>query len=64
MSFVKDYLNDEATLEDIDAYVDRWHEGCASHLDLHEYLGLTSEEYSEWATNPSKLKEILESYMF
>ncbi len=64
MSFVKDYLNGKASPSDIDVYVERWHEGTASDLDLPEYLGLSKEEYSEWATHPSKLEEILESYKF
>lgn len=64
MSFVKDYLNGKASPEDIDSYVDKWHEGTESELDLHEYLGLSWEEYQEWATHPSKMEEILESYKF
>ncbi len=64
MSFVKDYLSGKVSPNDIDSYVEKWHEGTASSLDLHEYLGFTKEDYNEWATHPSKLEEILESYKF
>lgn len=36
----------------IDDRVDEWHKG-DSELPLHEYLGMTWEEYSDFVTKPS-----------
>jgi hypothetical protein len=48
--------------DDIDDYVDRWHEGAdgyAQVLTLHAYLGLTKAEYDRWVEVPSSLPDIL-----
>lgn len=64
MSFVKDYLDNKASPNDIDDYVESWHQGTASDLDLHQYLGFTKEEYNQWALHPSQIQDILDSYKF
>lgn len=33
--------------KNIDDTIDNWHNGI-SKLELHEYLGMTWDEYSEW----------------
>ena len=58
MNFVQKYLKGLVTEEDIDDYVDMWHESTCD-LKIHEYLGMTWQQYSLWAVRPSKLKEIL-----
>lgn len=45
---------------EIDNYIDKWHE--TPNLEvvpLHEYLGFTWYEYSQWVSNPSNLLLIL-----
>jgi len=52
----------EAEADDIDDYVDRWHEGADEHarvMTLHDYLGLTKAEYNRWVQAPSSLPDIL-----
>jgi hypothetical protein len=39
--------NMKATKENIDDLIDEWHES-NSELPLHEYLGLTWEQYKHW----------------
>lgn len=50
-----------ARIEDIDNEIDKWHfeEGPEEDLPLHEYLGMTHEEYSSWLTCPSSIAKIL-----
>jgi len=43
---------------EIDDYVDRWHDE-ASDQALHEYLGMTREEYAAWVKDASSLVGIL-----
>jgi hypothetical protein len=43
---------------DIDDYVVRWHEG-GTRQSLHEYLGLTWEEYALWVEQPQSLRLII-----
>lgn len=46
MNFKERYLSGECTLDDLDDYVARWHEGQDDGVDLHEYLGFTHDEYN------------------
>lgn len=34
--------------------IDAWHDGAGDGLELHEYLGMTWEEYAAWVEAPSK----------
>lgn len=43
----------------IDTYIDQWHLSPASTPDLHEYLGMTWEEYQLWVTTPSVIDLLL-----
>lgn len=43
---------------EIDDYVSEWHHG-ESDAELHDYLGLTWDEYSLWAEQPRALRLII-----
>lgn len=60
MSFIDLCLKGDLLIEEIDDYVEDWHEG-RDGLDqeLHEFLGMTLDEYSEWMRYPSILSYIL-----
>jgi hypothetical protein len=47
-------------LEEIDDFVDRWHEA-AERVELHDYLGMTIEEYSLWVRVPDALPYIIKA---
>jgi hypothetical protein len=47
-------LAGRAKLSDIDDYIDRWHDG-SSTLQLHDFLGLTWDEYAAWVNDPASL---------
>ena len=57
-SFVALALNGEVLMDEIDDYVGKWHEG-DSPLPLHEFLGMTRDEYSLWLDSPDALGLIL-----
>lgn len=61
-TFAEKYLNGEVLLDEIDDFVDEWHE---SDLDceIYEYLGLTQEEYFLWVEEDSVLAYIFEARM-
>lgn len=52
------YCVGDALATDIDDFIDEWHDG-DSDISLHEYLGMTHEEYKYWLENPSQLHWIL-----
>ena len=54
-TFMERYLRGEVTAEEIDDYVELWHESLGFSGELHEYLGMTWEEYGAWAETPSVL---------
>ncbi len=58
-TFVEAYLDGEASLDDIDIYIEKWHKSYEDN-ELHEFLGLTLEEYACWFENPDCLKGLLE----
>lgn len=57
-TFVDACLQGEAFADEIDNFVDRWHdEDC--DCDLADYLGFTAREYAEWVKHPHSLAAIL-----
>jgi hypothetical protein len=59
-TFVDRCLAGEALLDEIDDYVDIWHSSDAA-IPLHEFLGLSWDEYSAWVGNPRVLPFIISS---
>jgi hypothetical protein len=56
------YSQGHALAEEIDDFIDVWHEGAdpdARNLPLHDYLGLTRDEYEIWVLNPDVLPHVL-----
>lgn len=56
--FITKCLMGEALLEEIDDYVDIWHDG-DSDLPMHEFLGMTHTEYGQWVKDPDCLPQIV-----
>lgn len=55
-------------LEKIEDFITQWHDYVdktppEEEMSLHDYLGLTWEEYALWVENPGKLYEIVENYL-
>ena len=57
-TFVEQCLEGTATLDEIDDFVEAWHEG-DDPRDLHDYLGLTWEEYALFGERPEALRYIM-----
>nr|VFJ54040.1 MAG: hypothetical protein BECKFM1743C_GA0114222_101334 [Candidatus Kentron sp. FM]VFJ54406.1 MAG: hypothetical protein BECKFM1743A_GA0114220_101313 [Candidatus Kentron sp. FM]VFK10862.1 MAG: hypothetical protein BECKFM1743B_GA0114221_101584 [Candidatus Kentron sp. FM] len=57
-SFIEKCVLGGTRPENIDDFVEQWHEG-DSELPLHEYLGMTKAEYSLWMTNPDRLSSMI-----
>lgn len=58
MKFVDKLLAGEVTEEDIDDYISEWHKS-TSTLPLHEFLGMTWDEYGRWLEGHDKDLEML-----
>lgn len=58
ISFVDRVLRGEINLEEIDDAIDAWHT-TETGVPLHEYLGLTFEEYQVFVVQPSMLQGIV-----
>lgn len=59
-NFYNLYLNGDVLLVEFDEFIDEWHDGDYD-CELHEFLGLTFEEYSLWVDDDSFLELIFES---
>lgn len=64
LTFVEAYLKGEADLDDIDDWVDRWHDtkfrGKVPSLD--DYLGFTPDEGKLWVEKPASLGAIVAAH--
>ena len=59
-SFVQKCLAGTANADEIDDYIDQWHEHEHNHkISLHEFLGMTWDEYALWVEKPESLSAIL-----
>ncbi len=62
-TFVDDVLAGRALASDIHDYIAAWHDAPAgsreSKLELHDYLGLSWDEYRLWAEKPSSIRYLL-----
>jgi len=56
-TFMERYLAGEARDDEIDDYVDAWHARPGGQ-ELHEFLGMSKDEYGLWLRNPDALSEI------
>lgn len=56
--FVDKVLAGTELWTEIDNYVQAWHEG-DEDVALHEYLGMTRDEYALWTEQPPALRIIL-----
>lgn len=65
MNFVELCLKGDVLEEEIDQFIEAWHEGHeGANLELHEYLGMRWEEYQLWSTTPSVLPFVLAAHKF
>jgi hypothetical protein len=56
-NFMEKYLAGEVEAEDIDDFVDEWHE--EEHTaSLAEFLGLSDDEYWRWVKDANALPDI------
>ena len=59
--FIDDVLDGKASYDDLNEYFEQWHKGGGYGVDVHEYLGLTWEQYAKWAGNEDKFKQEFEN---
>jgi len=60
-NFIHDCLAGEAKLEDIDNYIDNWHDG-DNKEELYEYLGMDEHEYEMFVEYPELLSLIVTAH--
>jgi hypothetical protein len=61
-TFVFAVLAGEATLSQIDEWVEAWHDDKAYAGTLPEYLGMSEREYGLWLSKPRYLRSIVEAH--
>src|SRR5437868_12859853 len=57
-SFIEQCLSREAEFDDIDDFIDRWHQD-PQGKPLYEFLGMTRQEYALWVDECSVLPVIV-----
>ena len=60
-TFLDLVLAGDARQDDIDDFVDRWHDGDAS-CSLAEFLGMSADDYALWVEKPAALNLILQAH--
>lgn len=61
INFIQDCINADALLEEIDDYIDEWHES-KNEEPIYEFLGMTQKEYRMWVQNDDMLKFIIKAH--
>ena len=59
-SFIARCLQGELLTEEIDNWVEQWHQS-DSELSLAEYIGMTEEEYNAWLQDDAILPYIIQA---
>lgn len=66
-TFMHLYSNGYVMADEIDDFIDRWHDmtpvGGRSHASIHEFLGMTRDEYEAWIHDASVLPHIVRARM-
>lgn len=60
-NFIQKCLAGEAMLDDIDEFVDEWHE-TDTRLPIYRFLGMTQSEYGLWVADPDVLPYIVNAH--
>ena len=60
-NFINDVINADAILDEIDDYIEKWHDS-DTDCSVFEYLGMTEEEYFLWVENDFYLKYIISAH--
>ena len=55
-AFVDAVLEGRALPQDIDDYIDTWHDTPGAPDSVSEFLGLTTDEYGLWVEHPESLR--------
>lgn len=60
-TFMQEVKEGRATLDDIDDWVEAWHQS-GGESELHDTIGMTQEEYSAWVQNPKTIERAAERH--
>lgn len=61
VNFIDACINGDALYDEIDDYIDEWHDGDYDEK-IYEFLGMTQTEYRLWVENSNILKYIIKSH--
>jgi len=57
-TYIEQLISGDASISNIDNYIELWHNS-DSILELHEFLGMTIEEYSDYLTDETSLSNFI-----
>jgi hypothetical protein len=62
-SFVERCLVGTALPDEIDDYIDTWHDtDVGEHMSLHSFLGMDEHEYALWMRDPNAIYGIIKAH--
>lgn len=59
MKFIQLYIENKVNENDIDEYINEWHNSL-NQESIYDFLGMTLDEYARWLYNPNILIKIKE----
>ena len=60
-TFIQLALKNEVQTSEVDIYIDIWHSLYGDILPLHEFLGMSIDEYRSFVDSESNLEKIIEN---
>ena len=58
MKFIELLKQGKVKPEEIDDYIDQWHDEYTGEDTLEEFLGMTTQQYNEWVDNPNSINSL------
>lgn len=62
MSYLDDVRAGQAGIDDLDDYVEAWHNGAKPELSLHEFLGMDFATYATVIVSRRELERLVMRY--
>ncbi len=58
MNFIELLKQGKVKPDEIDDYIDKWHDEYSGSDTLEDYLGMTEQQYNEWVANPDSIDSL------
>jgi hypothetical protein len=59
-TFVDAFIRGVCTIDELEDWIERWHNGSKDDISLADYLGMTDDEYAGWVNDWTQIEKAIE----